>query len=445
MFRAEWVVPVAAPPIHDGEVLVDPAGRIAVVAPSGAVELPDEIDRHDLGHAILMPGLVNVHAHPELAMLRGYLEDLPFRDWILRLVGARRSILDEEDALTAARWTVVEALAAGITTVGATESSGAAARSLSEAGMRGVVFQEVFGPDPSLVDESMARLRKDLERTTAWAGPLVRVGISPHAPYTVSDRLYRAASSLAREEALPMAVHIAESAAERDLVVRGGGDFAPGLRARHIETPGRARGPIELLRELDVLTDAPLLIHCVDIDEADIADIAAAGAPVAHCPVANARLGHGIAPLPELIAAGVTVGIGTDSVASNNRLDLIEEARIASLLQRARLRDFATLPASDLLRLVTLEGARALGLADRTGSLEPGKDADLCALSLSGPAGVPLNDPVSAIFHALRGSDVMLTVVAGRILFSDGHFTTCAPLELRGRMEAIAERLRSSR
>lgn len=444
IFRAEWVVPVAAPPIHRGEVLVDPQGRIAAVAPVGAVELGENAMVHDLGNAILLPGLVNVHAHPELAMLRGFLEDLPFRDWILRLVGARRTILEEEDSLTAARWTAVEALAAGITTIAATESSGAAARALTEAGMRGVVYQEVFGPHPAQADDSIRQLYLDLERTGAAAGPLVRVGISPHAPYTVSDDLYRAATRMAREEDLPMAVHIAESSAERELVTRGGGDFAAGLRARNIATPARARGPIQLLRNLDVLSVAPLLIHCVDVDEDDVAAIAAAGAPVAHCPIANARLGHGVAPVPELIAAGVVVGIGTDSVASNNRLDLLEEARVTSLLQRVRLRDPGALSPVELIRLVTIDGARALGLQDRVGTLEPGKDADLCAVSLASPAGAPIHDPLAALFHSLRGSDVVLTVVAGRILYRDGDFKTVDTRAVRKQIEVVGARLRES-
>jgi 5-methylthioadenosine/S-adenosylhomocysteine deaminase len=198
---------------------------------------------------------------------------------------------------------------------------------------------------------------------------------------------------------------------------------------------------VELLDRLGVLEAKPLLIHCVDVSEDDIARIAAAGCAVAHCPVANARLGHGVAPVPALRRAGVTVAMGTDSVGSNNRLDLLEEARVASLLQRAVHRDWELLPADELLRLCTVEGARALGLEDRVGTLEPGKDADLCAVSLAAAHVRPVHDPLAALFHAARASDVVLTAVRGQVLQRDGVLTTLDAAAVEGRMDEMARRL----
>jgi len=444
LFRAAWVLPVVAPPIARGEVLVDSLGRIAAVAPTGALDLPSDILIHDLGHSLLLPGLVNVHAHPELTMFRGALEDLQFRDWILRLVGAKRSVLVEEDSAAAATWAMVEALAAGITTIAATEASGSAAGAMTAAGVRGVVYQEVFGPDPAQAESSIEGLRSAVEALRSDCGPRVRPGVSPHAPYTVSDALYRRVAGYALENGLPMAVHIAESRAERDLVVYGDGDFAPGLRARRIATPARARSPIDLLARLGVLDARPLLIHCVDVDDEDIAMIADAGCAIAHCPVANAKLGHGLAPLPRFRDSGIVVGIGTDSVASNNRLDLLEEARIGALLQRAAARRPDALPPEELLRLCTLDGARALGMDDRIGSLQPGKDADLCAVSIDSPSTIPAFDPVATLFHSARGSDVVMTAVAGEILYEYGRFHTIDIDSARTGVESAAERLRSA-
>jgi cytosine/adenosine deaminase-related metal-dependent hydrolase len=159
--------------------------------------------------------------------------------------------------------------------------------------------------------------------------------------------------------------------------------------------------------------------------------------------VANARLGHGVAPLPRLLDAGVSVGLGTDSVASNNRLDLIEEARVASLLQRALHRSHDLLPPARLLQLCTLDGARALGLDDRIGTLEPGKDADLCAVSLARPHARPVHDPVAALFHSASASDVVLTVVRGRMLHRAGDEPDAGLRAAMDRVEAAAERLRS--
>ncbi|MEX0912273.1 MAG: amidohydrolase family protein, partial [Gemmatimonadota bacterium] len=267
LYRAEWVLPVVAPPIFGGELLVGEDGRIAAVAPAGALEVPTEVEVYDLGRAILLPGLVNVHAHPELSMFRGALEDLEFRDWILRLVGAKRRALRPEDFEAAARWTMIEAIGAGITTIGATESSGAAAAAMDRAGLRGIVYQEVFGPDPRDAISSVEQLERDVDRLLERAGDRVRIGISPHAPYTVSDALYLEVVRLARSAGLPIAVHIAESRPERDLVVGGTGEFAPGLHARGIRTAPRARTPIALLESLGVLEERPLLVHCIDVDE----------------------------------------------------------------------------------------------------------------------------------------------------------------------------------
>lgn len=443
LYRASWVLPVTSPPIRDGAVLVDAQGRIAAAAPAAALEPPDGVPVVDLGEAILLPGLVNVHTHAELAMFRGALEDLPFRDWIHRLVGAKRAVLRDEDHLWSARWTAIEAMRAGITTLGCTEASTAAVQALRESGLRGVLFQEVFGPDPAQASAAIEGLRDCVDglRDDADGDGLVRVGISPHAPYTVSDELYGRATEFALAEGLPMALHIAESAAERALVAEGGGDFAPGLRARGIATPRRAESSIELLERLGVLRARPLLIHAVDLNGDDITRIAASGAAVAHCPVANAKLGHGVAPVVELREAGVTVGLGTDSVGSNNRLDLLEEARTASLLQRARHARPDLLPAADLLRMCTVEGARALGLEGTVGALAPGMDADLCAVSLAATHTRPVHDPLAALFHAARGSDVVLTVVRGRVVFADGRVRTLDEEAARAAMDECAARL----
>lgn len=435
---------MSAPPIPKGAVLVGADGRIAAVGPAEGIDFPEESEVFELGEAALIPGLVNVHAHPELALFRGALEDLPFHHWILRLVGSKRRALGDDDYMVAARWTLVEALRAGITTLAATEASAASLDALRDAGMRGVVFQEVFGPDPATVADSMAALRESVETLREAETERVRLGISPHAPYTVSDALLTAAAEYAQVEGLPVAVHAAESAAERALVVEGEGPFAPGLRTRGIATQPRGRSTIELLDRRGVLRSRPLLIHCVDLDEDDIRRIADSGSAIAHCPIANAKLGHGAAPLAALQGAGVRVGLGTDSVGSNNRLDMLEEARFAALLHRVGGRSPDLLPPAELLRLCTVEGAQTLGIDDRVGTLEPGKEADLCAVSFAAPHVQPVHNPHAALFHAARGSDVILTVVAGRVLYRDGKVGSLDEAELRERVGVAAGRLRSA-
>lgn len=436
---ARWLFPVTAPPIRDGALLVDGSGHILAVGPDARVPRPASARMIELGNAALLPGLVNVHAHPGLTAFRGLLEDLAFPDWIARLRELRRASADDTFAV-AARWACVESIAAGVTTVAATEDTAATLDALLESGMRGVVYREVFGPAPEQAGPAMDGLRLNVAAMRARETSLVRVGISPHAPISVSDTLFQAAALLARQEGLPIAVHIAESADEREYVMGGTGPFADRLRARGIPVSRRARSSIALLERTGVLDAQPLLIHCVRVDVGDLARIANAGASIAHCPAANARLGHGIAPVCEMLDLGISVGLGTDSMASNNRLDLLEEARLAQMLQRASLRDARALPSERLLRLATIDGARALGLDAHIGSLEPGKEADLCGIALDGVHVQPLHDPTTALFHSARASDVVFTAVRGRILHGAGRDVRLGNEGLRSQLEAAAER-----
>jgi 5-methylthioadenosine/S-adenosylhomocysteine deaminase len=235
----------------------------------------------------------------------------------------------------------------------------------------------------------------------------------------VSDPLYAAVAKYALDAKLAVAVHIAESEMERELVERGEGVFARGLRARGIAVASRARSSMELMRRTGVLQTRPLLIHCVRLDADDIRLVAESRSAVAHCPVSNAKLGHGTSPLLELLDAGVTVGIGSDSVASNNRMDILAEGRAAILAQRARVGRHDVLCARDALFLATLGGARALGIDGEVGSLEKGKSADLAAFALDAH-NMPVHDPEAAAIFSLPGVPALLVTVAGRELVRDG-------------------------
>lgn len=436
-YHAAWVVPVTAPPIRRGTV-VEHEGRIVYVGPRA--EAPPGHD-DDLGQVILCPGLVNAHTHLELTVMRGFLENLAFQDWIIRLTTAKRSVLSRDDLLDSARLGIAEGVRNGVTTFADTCDSGVALDAMLEHGVRGIMYQEVFGPDPDQCDESMRELRKKLDRHCPRATPLVAVGISPHAPYTVSDRLFAAVAEHARRSGLAIAVHIAESEAESALVERGDGPFASGLRRRGLAVARRASSPVALLEATGLLRERPLLIHGVRLSGDDVQRIAAHDAPLAHCPVSNAKLGHGIAPLLALREAGVRVGLGSDSVASNDRMDILHEAHVASLLQSALARRADALPAEAALELATLGGARALGLDAEIGSLDVGKSADLAAFAMTGAGGVPLQAPTTALVHSLGGADAVFVTVEGRVLLRDGILAASDPA-LATRVDAAAARLR---
>jgi cytosine/adenosine deaminase-related metal-dependent hydrolase len=438
-YHARWILPVSAPPIQDG-TLVEQGGRIVYVGPRASAPPSEDSSDIELGDALLLPGLVNAHCHLELTAMRGFLDGLGFREWILRLTTARRAVLTPESLLDASRLGVEEGLRAGVTTFADTGDSGTGFDAMLERGVRGICYREVFGPDPAQCDGSVAELRAKVESMRERETALVRVGVSPHAPYTVSDPLFRATAALARELGVPMAIHIAESVLETELVAHGAGAFADGLRDRGIQVAPRARSPVALLEKLGVLDLAPLLIHCVRVDDDDIRAIASHDCGVAHCPASNAKLAHGISPVVELLAAGVRLGLGSDSVASNDRMDLLDEARLAMLLASARTERANVISAGRALELATLGGARAIGIADDVGSLEVGKAADLAAFSLNVRARAPTHDPVAAAVLALAGTPALFVAVAGRLRVRDGSVIG-ADADLAARVQGTANRL----
>ncbi len=422
VYRASWVVPMTQPPIANGAVAVS-GDRITFVgtaaeAPAGRVE--------DLGDAALMPGLVNVHTHLELTPLRHLLEGLDFAQWIRTLTSLRRTALaDPADVEVGARIGIAEGLLRGITTFADTSDTGAPVlRALTAMGVRGVVYKEAFGPDPAQCDAALATLRDAVHDLRSLTSPAVRLGVSPHAPYSVSKPLFGAVAAYAIAERLPMAVHLAESAFEEQLVTQGTGPYADSWRSRGIDPAGaRARSSVALLHEAGALRARPLIIHAVRVDAADIALLAAAGCAVAHCPVSNARFGHGVAPLQAMLDAGLRVGIGTDSVASNNRMDVLDEARIAHLMACARTQSWRTFPALQALWQATAGGGAALGLWDALGTLAAGAPADLCAFGLDGLTALPLGDVRDALVHGVAGSAARLTVASGVERVRDGAIT----------------------
>ncbi len=413
---AGWVVPVSSPPIQHGAVLIGPDGRIEAVGAAAEVPAPPGVVTRSFAGAALMPGLVNTHTHLELTGLAGQVEESDFSAWI-RGVRRVKSGLTAEWFEAAARQGVRDAFAAGITTVLDTGDSGAALKALVELGGAGVVYQEVFGPDPVQCDESMRGLRARVGELRAEATGRVRLGVSPHAPYTVSGPLYRAVAEYAKVEGLPVAVHLAESPAEMMLVARHEGPFAEAWNARgippvaeHGALPAAARrSPVSWLDAHGVLGPDTLCIHTVQLDQADIGVLAARDAPVAHCPGSNARHGHGNAPLSRLLAAGVRVGLGTDSVISVGQLDLWAEMRSAAAL--------GGLTPGQALALATIDGARLIGTEPEVGWLGVGTFADVIAVDL---APETEGQPVEARLLAGGPGNVLATFASGRPVFGRG-------------------------
>lgn len=400
---ARWVIPVEGAPIDGGAILIGTDGRLQAVGPASAVPRSHDIPNLELEDAVILPGLINTHTHLELTGFEDRLSERDFAVWIRRL-RELKTTRGPAEYLEAARQGLTACYAAGVTTVADTGDSGAVIRVLAEAGAPGIAYQEVFGPHPEQAKESLAGLQGRVRDLRSLASGRVRLGVSPHAPYTVSGPLFRAVASWARSEGLPLAVHVAESPAETQFVLAGSGPFADGWLARGIPLPASGgRTPVEWLAELGVLTQQSLCIHAVQVGASDIRRLADSGAAVAHCPLSNRAHGHGIAPLAAFRAAGVRVGLGTDSVVSVGQLDLLAEARAARALW--------SLSAEETIELCTLSGARALGMDSETGSLRSGKWADFTVIRARGSG-----TPVEGILASSR-KDVLLTYVGGREVY----------------------------
>ncbi len=436
-YRARWVVPVTQPPIENGCV-VEEEGKIIFVGLAGNAPAGDEMD---FGDAIILPGIINAHTHLELTSMRGFLEDLCFNDWIDKLRSSRKEALTDEMLLDSARYGIAEGLHAGITTYADTCATGFVMIAMLEMGVRGIMFQETFGSGPEQCEASITALRARVAELAPKQTDLVKLGISPHAPYTVADVLYAACADFAREDGWRMGLHIAESAAEQELVVSGTGAFAEEWKERDLAVIPRARTPVALLEKTGCLATSPLLIHAVRLDAEDIAMIARNDCTVAHCPASNAKFGHGIAPLSEYLDAGIDVGLGSDSVASNNRMDILEEARLAVLFQRASKRNERAIPARTALELATIGGARALRIDDKVGSLEVGKEADLSVFSLTAAHVTPVGNVDAAVVFSLAGAKAQFVAVKGRPLLVDGKVVGLDP-GLQTRVHDAGESLR---
>lgn len=409
IYKAKYILPMNGSVIEHGEVLVR-EGRIAAVGTELADMYPDEKVR-DLGQCAILPGFVNAHSHIEPTFRRNTLDALNLWDWIEEL-GFRKNAAPSRDLLRfSALVGAAECALSGITCVGDCSFSGAAVEAMTETGLRGVVYLEMFGQSAgdqfrALFDEKLELVR-ELQTT---APERLKIGISPHSVYTSDRGTFELCVDACSRLGLPIAVHAAETAAETDYLLHGVGPIAEMRQRMGYEPMVAGLTPVKYLGEIGLLREGICLAHCVHVSKDEIDFIAKSGASVAHCARSNAYLGSGIAPIVELCAAGATVGLGTDSAASCMRLDFFEEMRFALGMQRAYAKEAGVLTAKDVLKLATIGGARALGLAEHIGTLEPGKYADFIAVNIS--RMLPMEDIFSAVISRAP-SDVVLTVVDG--------------------------------
>jgi 5-methylthioadenosine/S-adenosylhomocysteine deaminase len=431
--------------IHNGTILTcNPAfdiiaggwvgvrgATIAAIGQAAHRPLPAAREAIDARSGIVMPGLVNTHTHLPMTLFRGLADDLPLEAWLNEhIFPAERAAITPESV----RWSTLLACAEMALSGTTTCCDGyfhedAAAEAVLEFGLRAVLGQGVIDfPAPGVPDPAL-NIRAAREFASAWLGRTgtVTPSVFCHSPTTCSAQTLVAAKRLCTELGLLFQVHAAETRRERDQTLS-----AHGL------------SPVGWLDRIGVLDPRTLLVHCVWVDAADIALIAEKGANVSHNPESNLKLGSGIAPVTAMLAAGVTVGLGTDGCASNNDLDLFATMDLAAKLHKVDRMDPTVISAECAIRMATIEGARALGLEREIGSLEPGKQADLIVIDTRQPHLTPMHHPASAVVYAAGGADVETVLVAGRALVRNRRLLTVDLEEAMARVEAIVARCRQA-
>lgn len=429
VLHPQWIVPVdAAESVLADHSLAVADGRIQAVLRTSEARASIEASQElELPGHVLIPGLINAHTHSPMTLLRGLADDLPLMTWLNQHIWpAEQRWVDPEFVRAGTRLAVLEMLKSG--TVCFNDMyfyAEVTALAAAEAGMRAVAGMILVDFPTGFADSPDEYLRKGLELHDRYRGhSLIRTAFAPHAPYSVSDGPFERIRTLADEMEVPVHIHLHET---RDELVQSLRDHG--------------ERPLARLDRLGLLGPNLIAVHMTQLEEGEIEAVARANASVVHCPESNLKLASGFCPAARLMQAGVNVALGTDGAASNNDLDMMGEIQTAALLGKGVAGSPSALPAYTALRMATLNGARALGIDEDTGSLEYSKSADMVALDLRDPDTQPVYHPVSQIVYAAGRDQVRHVWVAGRHLIRDGEPTTLEPAAILDEARAWGTRI----
>ncbi len=429
LFTAKYVIPVTSSHIEDGAVLVRD-DKIEDLGPAEFLKAkyPEEEVR-DFGRSALMPGFVDVHTHLGYTVLRGLFDDLPYAEW-KREVLRREPLFTSDDWTTSARLGALEAVASGVTTIADITTSKGSVEAADEIGLRARIYNEILTTRKEHVDDVVEKGTAQIER---WRGEYtsgrLSFGMAPGPIYACHPLLLKKLAAYANETNTPLAMHLAGSNEEADFIRYGSSPFAVHTSEYEHHLLSKAFppwlpagvSPVQYVVNWDIL-DVPemLAVHCVHVDDADIEILKNKDVAVAYCPRINAKLSMGFAPLLKFLRAGLRVGIGTDSPAAVDTIDVIDEIKTGLMITRATSPSRnIRLESARMLRMATIDAARALRMDDQIGSLEPGKKADMIAVDLHNSHQNPTSNPESAVIYTANQDNVMMTMVDGKILYDN--------------------------
>jgi 5-methylthioadenosine/S-adenosylhomocysteine deaminase len=416
--------------IVNGAVAIDGADIVAVDTAAAIQRQYRGSETVDAGGQVVLPGLINTHTHAPMVLFRGLADDLALMEWLTKYIfPAEAKTVSPEFVRAGTRLAALEMIRSGTTTYADMYYfEEEVAKETKAAGLRGVLGQTVIQfPVADAKTPAEALARADAFITAFKGDPLITPAVAPHAIYTLDGATLMAARGLATRHGVPTLIHLAET---RDEV--------------KVAQDQYQSSPVAYLDRLGFLGAGVLAAHAVWVSEPEIAILRQRGVGVSHNPESNMKLASGTAPLPGYLAAGVAVGLGTDGAASNNDLDMFEAMRTASLLHKLQTGDPRVVGARVALEMATIGGARALGMADRLGSLEPGKRADLIVVSMASARQTPMYDPISHLVYATRGDDVRTTIVHGKLLMRDGRVLTLNEAAVLSEARAWADKVRAA-
>ncbi|MBN2438457.1 MAG: amidohydrolase [Deltaproteobacteria bacterium] len=414
-----------APP---GEIVEDPVigirnGKIDFIEkgkiPAGHYGAVREIV--DASGCIVMPGLVNVHAHLAMTCFRGLADDLPLMTWLNdHIFPAEARFINRRSVYAGAMLAIAEMILSGTTTFcDGYFFEGEVGRAAIAAGMRGVIAQGFI--DLPVLDQSghseKTAIAKRFVKRWRDRSPLITPALFCHSPYTCSPETLRIVKDVARRYGVTFQIHLSETREEIRMI-----------RERH------GKKPVQHLHDLDLLDQNTIAAHCIWLDDEELDLLAAGRVKVAHDPESNMKLGAGVAPVPGMLRRGIDVGLGTDGCASNNNLDLFGEMGMAAKLHKVFSGNPTVLTAERVVEMATIGGARVLGMADRIGSIVPGKEADIILVDMRKPHLTPLYHPFSHLVYAAGGADVVMSIIGGRIVMKDRRLLQ---MDLAAVMEAV--------